>query len=249
MSEATPSDPNERSFSDLVRRGVRDLREQRGPCPSSEELVAFYEGRLPADAAARVRDHVEACGLCDVQLGRLERAAEPPRRALPEAIWVFLRKPVVPYALVALLSFPAYRGLVHRAKDVEKRPDPAATQRPDSAFGVAPIPSFSLDTVRSDSQVQKSSLIRLSGDERFFLLSFFVPIKASPTYHYEVVVVRGDETAVVPAQALRDCDGAGNCFLLCNPALFSPGRYQLRVTETGPAGSKIVPPFPFEIGR
>src|SRR5580704_1644254 len=86
MSEPTPSDPNERSFSELMGPGIRELRRQRGPCPSSEALVAFHEGRLPAEDMARIRDHVEACGLCDVQLGRLEGAQEPLRRPLWEGI-------------------------------------------------------------------------------------------------------------------------------------------------------------------
>src|SRR5437667_9213576 len=83
MSEPPrPNDPDERAFTDLLRHGMRELREQRGPCPNSEDLVAFHESRLPVEEAARVRDHVEACGLCDVQLGRLEAADRPRRRSV-----------------------------------------------------------------------------------------------------------------------------------------------------------------------
>jgi len=230
MSEPSlPNDPDERAFADLLRQGMKELREQRGACPSSEELVAFHESRLPVEDAARVRNHVEACGLCDAQLGRLE-AADPP---LWRSGCALVQKPAFAYGLVALLLFPAYRGLI----------------QPVGNVGIAPVPSFSLDVVRSDSQAQKSPFVRLADNERLFLLSFFIPFKASPPHRYEVVVVRGDQTALVPAQPLRNCDAVGNCLLLCDVALFAPGEYEVRVQETPPGGSMVVHLFPFQIAR
>jgi hypothetical protein len=243
MAEITPSDPNERSFSELVEPGVRELRRQRGPCPSSEALVAFHERRLSAEESARVRDHVEICGLCDVQLGRLEAAQESLSRRLSQGIRAFLLKPVVPYGIVTLLLYPAYRGFVHPTQD------PAIHQQRETEFGVAPVPSYSLNVVRSDSQARGSPVIHLSGEERFFLLSFFIPMKSSPSYHYDVVVVRSDQTPIVPSQALSNCNEVGDCFLVCNPVLFSPGPYELRVTENTAAASKGIPPFHFRITR
>src|SRR5436853_249773 len=81
-----PNHPDERAFKDLLRHGIRELRGQRRPCPSSEELVAFHENRLAVEETERVRDHVEACGLCDVQLGRLETAGRPRGRSTWQAI-------------------------------------------------------------------------------------------------------------------------------------------------------------------
>ena len=223
------NDPDERAFSNLLRPGIRELQERRGPCPSAEDLVAYRDSRLPVEEAARVRDHVEACGLCDAQLGRLE-AADPP---LWRSGWALVQKPAFAYGLVALLLFPAYRGLI----------------QPVGNVGIAPVPSFSLDVVRSDSQAQKSPFVRLADNERLFLLSFFIPLKTSPPERYEVVVVRGEQNAVVPAQALRNCDEVGNCSLLCDAALFAPGEYEVRVQETPPGGSMVVHLFPFEVTR
>ena len=139
--------------------------------------------------------------------------------------------------------------LVRGGKDSAKTREPSATPRLETELLVAPIPSFSLDAVRSSSGVQKSPVIHLSGDERFFLLSFLVPIKAAPSYRYNVVVVREDETAVVSPQTLKNCDDVGNCSLICNSALFPTGSYEVRVTETGPDGNTTRPRFPFEIAR
>jgi hypothetical protein len=241
MSETGPTDPEETAFSNLLESGIQDLREQRGPCPASNDLLTFHEGRMPEEEAGRVRDHVEACGLCDAALGNLKRGygQQPPMLG---AIWTFLKKPLLPYALVALLCVPAYRGFTHLALQKEKKPETASTQRRESVSGVVPVPSISLDVVRSDSQAQNPPVAHLLGKDEFFLLSFFVPIK-SPPYRYEFVIVARNQEPVVPAQPLENCTKTGNCFLLCNRALFSPGRFEVRITEIGPTGSKMMLPF------
>lgn len=53
-----------------------------------EDLTALLDGALPADRAAAVRGHVEACDACCAALGRLRAgvaamAALPPAPALP----------------------------------------------------------------------------------------------------------------------------------------------------------------------
>jgi hypothetical protein len=248
MREAAPTDPNEDSFADLLRQGVKKLREERGTCPSSKDLVAFHEGRLPAEQTALLQNHVDACGLCDAQLGRLERANESGWRPLSTAIRNAVRKPIVPYALAALLLYPAYRGFFRPARERANVLVPGTAPHVQTALGVSTIRSFSLDGVRSGSNVQNAALIRLSGDESFFLLSFLVPMKASPPNHYEVMVARGDGTDIAPAQPLTNCDAVGNCSLICNPAVFPLGAYEVRVTETTPDGSKAIT-FPFQIAR
>ena len=240
MSETGPTDPEETAFSNLLESGIQDLRGQRGPCPASNDLLAFHEGQMPEEEAGRVRDHMEACGLCDAALGNLKRDYEW-WRPMSGAIRTFLRKPIVPYALVALLCVPAYRGFIHPAVETEK-PEAASTQRRESVLGVVPVPSISLDVVRSDSQAQNPPAAHLLDRDKFFLLSFFVPIKSSP-YRYEFVIVGRNQEPVVPAQPLENCTKTGNCFLLCNRALFSPGRFEVRITEIGPTGSKKMVPF------
>jgi len=72
MSNRPDQDPEDPVFKDLVAKGMQELRHQRGPCPSAEALVEYHHGRLPAEQSAEVRKHVEACGLCDVLLSRLQ---------------------------------------------------------------------------------------------------------------------------------------------------------------------------------
>jgi len=243
MSETGPTDPEETAFSHLLESGIHDLREQRGPCPSRDDLLAFHEGRMREEEAGSIRDHVEACGLCDAALGNLKRNNSRP---MPEPIWTFLKKPIVPYALVALLCVPAYRGFIHPAAQTEKRPEAANTEQRESLSGVVPVPSISLDVVRSDSQAQNPPVAHLLDRDKFFVLSFFVPIKPQ-LYRYELVVTGRNQEPVVPAQPLENCTKMGNCFLLCNRALFSRGRFEVRITEIGPTGNKMIAPFIFEI--
>jgi len=243
-----PTNPDERSFADLLRRGAKELREQRGPCPGCEDLVAYHESRLGVEHASRVRDHVDACGLCDVQLVRLAAGGPPLMGTFRGAIWAFLRNPLVPYTLAVLLTIPAYRGLIHAGREVRNKPPIDAAGPSNLESGIAPVPSFSINTVRSEVQGGKSPAIRLWGSERFFVLSFFVPMNSSQGYRYEVAIVRWDEIPVEAPQPLRNCDKAGNCFLLCDSALFSSGQYKLLVTENSAGGGKSLPFF-FEIVR
>ena len=249
MNDAPPPDFNEESFAEFLQPGFRELRQQRGPCPTHEELVAFFSGRLGAEDASRVRSHVEACGLCDVELGRLNAAGEARRPGPLRAVWLVLRNPLVPYGLLALLCFPAYRGLVRPAHNVLNTSRGTIDQPPGSQLDMVPIQNIALDIVRSEGQAQKPPLIRLSDEPQFFLLSFFIPLRSSPPYRYEVVVFGRGEVPVAPPQGLTRCDAVGNCFLLCNSTLFSPGEYQLRVTESAPSGATKITAFSFQITR
>lgn len=240
------SDPEERNFADLLRQGVRDLREERGPCPSPDVLEAFHEGRLTPEENSHVGGHVEACGLCDLQLARFEGSL-PKERSLPSKVFGILGRPLVPYALLALLLYPAYRGLFHSNENLVANSSFQGEQKPE--FGLGTIPGFSLNTERSNSPLQNQTLVQISSQEKFFLLSFFVPIKAMAGYRYTVTASHADGSAVAPVQDLKDCDSLGNCFLLCNTALFAPGPYRLKVEEIGSTGATATFFFPFVLKR
>ena len=242
MPEPSPDDLNEREFAELLAPGIRELRANRGPCPSSEELLAFYENRSAKEDVARLQAHVGACGLCDVRLGRLDRTGE----LRPPSIWerarVFVSRPAFAYTLAALLSIPAYLGLVHMA-GISPSSRASVAPEPPSTSNIASIRSLSLDVSRA---VESPPEIVLSADDALFVLSFFLPIHTSPQ-RYEMQVVGPGGAAVLPAKALTKCDTAGNCALLCDARLFRGGAYELRVTPAG--AERPLSAFAFEVKR
>jgi hypothetical protein len=126
MSSPTP--PSKPPLRSAIRGYVEDERRGRGPHLEADELVAYHERRLAADAAERVRDHLVLCPECAdllLDLGELAAPAQPagapdlttgeveaawrelaPRlRAAPAPVPMPRRAlaPVLPWALAAAL--------------------------------------------------------------------------------------------------------------------------------------------------
>jgi hypothetical protein len=232
MSKSSVPDPEERAFAEMVREGARELRDQRGNCPGSAELVAFFENRLEPEDAARLRTHVEACGLCDVALGRLESIGQTQASSHWKTAVGFFRSPVVAYALVLILLFPAYRGIT-------------SFENPShiSHLALLPIPvqRYTLDTVRG---VQPAPTVKLPPGREVFVLSFLVP--ARPKFQYSAEIVNAAGAPVGPASELIAEDDLGHCSLICPRQLFRTGMYTLTVTERTPQGNRTDRQFAFQ---
>jgi hypothetical protein len=217
MNESWSPDPEERRFAEMIREGARELREQRGPCPSSEELAAFFEGRFEPERAARVRSHVEACGLCDAALGRLEAAKQTPDHSHWKSVSGFLSRPFFAYALVLVLLFPAYRGITS-----------SRSAPPTVDLGPLPIsaPEFVLDSVRG---AQSTPTVRLPLGRDIFILSFLVPLR--PQFHYSAEIINSGGAPVSRVSELFAEDKLGHCSLICPRGTFPTGMYSLIVKE------------------
>jgi hypothetical protein len=232
MSESSAPDPEERRFAEMVREGARDLREQRGPCPSSEELVVFFEGRFEPERAARVRSHIEACGLCDVALGRLEAAKQTPARAYWKSVFGFLGRPLFAYAVVLFLLFPAYRGIT-------------SSRSARYTADIFPLPvsaqEFILDSVRG---VRSTPTVKLVPGRDVFILSFLVPIR--PEFRYSAEIVNAGAAPVSRISELFADDDVGHCRLICSRRIFQTGMYTLAVSERTPQGDLTGRKFAFQ---
>ena len=232
MSKPSVPDPEERAFAEMVREGARELRQHRGPCPGSAELVAFFENRLEPEDTARLRTHVEACGLCDAALGRLESAGHPHPSSPWKAAVGFLRSPLVAYALLLILLFPAYRGITsfrNARHTSDLRPLPIPAQR------------YTLDTVRG---AQPAPTVKLPPGRDAFILSFLVP--ALPKFQYSAEVLNAAGVPVGPASELIAEDDLGHCSLICPRQPFRTGMYKLTVQERTPQGNRTDRQFTFQ---
>src|SRR5438105_4001890 len=111
MSNQQKHDPEEYSFGQMVAKGMRQVREERGACPGPETLIDFCHASLSTRESAIVEEHIAACGLCDLAVSRL-RSADSHLAARPSILRTWVKpvfwNPIVAYGLAAALSYPAY---------------------------------------------------------------------------------------------------------------------------------------------
>jgi hypothetical protein len=231
MSDPLRPGPEE-SFAELLREGAKKLREERGPCPGAEELVSFFHGQLESDDASRVRTHVEACGLCDVALGRLQLASETPAIFARKAVISFFRNPIIAYAFVLILLLPAYRGIISfrnagHLSDLDPSPISA--------------PRYFLDSVRGG---QPALTVKLPPGREVFILSFLVPVR--PKFQYSAEIVNAAGAPINPASELIPEDELGHCSLICARRTFRTGIFRLTVKERTPQGVLTDRQFAFQ---
>lgn len=240
MNEAMSPDPEERLFAESVRDGIRQIRKERGPCPSAEELMAFLEGRLESEDSARVSEHVDACGVCDLALTRVRAALADPAgrrtsasRRMSDLFW----NPMVAYGLAALLCYPAYVGIrSHRKENVEIQPKAGTPPEPVAEPAVLSVPSFSLDAVRGTGREAQLPVVRLHDPNKFFLLQFLAPMK--PDHQYSVEIRDGTGGLTVGHQQITG-DTQGKVALMCRRERFAAGEYTVTVTEENSPGRRF----------
>jgi hypothetical protein len=238
------------------------LRRQRGSCPDAEQLLAYQDERLAPAERTAVEQHVAACGVCLVSLARLRHFDEATLEdtvdvpgwqeieyGLRERVWEmasvrkrvpgpfdraaavlrqFFWRPAVAYFLALLLLYPAYLGLFTGDQ---------------TAVGNASVLVLSSPDLRSAERGAPDG-IRLSPEDSFLVLQFFVPIREAPGISYAASIV-GPSGSVIEIGDLQSTDNLGNFSLVCPESLLSPGAYKLVVREQDAAKKEPVETFQF----
>jgi hypothetical protein len=173
------------------------------------------------------------------------------RASLPErqSFWgklkgVFLH-PAFAYLLLAAMAYPAYRGLFGKpeaVKEVVKEPKLVEVEKP--GLDIATLSTFE-PRPADRAAVEGPGVVRLAADERFFALSFFVPISERPEFIYEVEIRNRQGQLVAGEKAARPQDELGNFLLVCRRELFSSGEYELRVQEVNKTTQTVTRTFSF----
>jgi hypothetical protein len=194
---------------------LRTLRQAAGECPVVEALERFATGESPEAEARLIRDHIAGCGACDwvVEKARdFDRAGE--RRSGRLAVW--LRGPVLGYALAALLAYPAYLGITRRPARIDRTPAAAAPA------GLVAALVVDVNPVRGAAR----PAARLPRDaDAMVLLSAVLPAPAGSAYDLAVLDAAGAAVA-----ARRGLAGDGGEFTVALPRrLLRAGEYTLRV--------------------
>lgn len=150
--------------------------------------------------------------------------------------------PALAYLLVLVLLYPAYRGLF-------RKPEVVTVPVKEIVEVEKPTPGATFLTFKLEEPVrgagQRLTTVRLAPDEKFFALSFFVPISSRPEFVYEVEVRDSQERVVMADKQARAQDSLGNFSLMCPRDLFSSGKYELRVKEVNKTTQAVRGEFKF----
>ena len=202
----------------VLHRGLRALAATKGPCPSIERLLEYQASELSPDEERELKTHLMACGSCEALFLRLEnigQAGELPER--PARRLDFLRKPLFPYLVAALLFgvLVIEIGRKTTAGDVAR-----------SAIVAEALPGFELPQTRG-----RVDMVVRPGRSDGFVLKFFVPVSKDRRYFAGIRTVTGRE--VFKPIEISNVDPLGNLELICRTKAFPAGSYVLTISEDG----------------
>lgn len=222
-------------FEEQIKRGYRKGISDRGDCPASDDLIRYQQRELSTEEMLRIKQHVDVCGFCDCAVAELSEfdsvasfAAREPEAAGRKGFFSrFLLHPAFAYGIALALLYPAYRGLFHPGPAPEK-----IVERTGSAM------DFDLgqgSVTRSPSYGKEAGVV-LSPDERFFILTLFVPVRSDHRYKMEI---RNEQGLLVDSGTIRSRDSVGNFSIVATSSLFPDGRYRLTVQEIEAATGRV----------
>jgi hypothetical protein len=227
---------------DPVER-LKSVWDHNQSCPSSQELTAFYEKSLELELMAKIRNHISRCGLCDSALSSL-KGFDGPNTDTKRLPFRFLLKPAIAFLLLAALLY--FTSLIFLKPSRQNTPPaPYETQAPAAVDGVDSAMMFDLGEVISKrgNQSLPVHLISIGLKERFFVLNFYLPVRAD--YIYEMEIQNMERQIVSSAHVIRARDAIGNFSIIVQRGLFSDGDYRAIITESEEAGKEPVDRFEF----
>jgi hypothetical protein len=216
-----------------IKEAFERMKAGRGDCPASEELVNFQQLSLPAEEMARIKRHIEGCGICDRIVQGLTEFDEVTRKD-PEGIkWSsrllhFMLNPAVAYLVALALLYPAYRGIFHSSTEVVETME-EQKQQVDSASDFDLGEGTLQRGIGATPSVEK--VISIPKEERFFILNLFIPVRSDLSYKMEV---QDEKDAVISTTDVQSRDRLGNFSIVCTRELFPPGSYRIRIQELDP---------------
>jgi len=235
-----------------IQRALREMMAERGDCPGSEKLIAFHDRLLPAEEILQVRQHVEMCGLCDSRIAAMARfdSVTKPTEEKDRLMIVrrFFLSPALAYLFVLALIYPAYRGIFQEPEVKEKIVTRTKTI-PMPVEAVAAARDFSLGeaTRQRSGGVESIPIIELSPQEKFFILSFFLPVH--PSHQYEMEITDDKGGVLTSADRIMSRDALGNFSIVASSKLFPDNLYTLKVLESEEGSGRLIDTysFPFQV--
>jgi len=197
-------------------RAVRTLRQAGGECPSTEALERYLSGESPEQESRQIRDHIAGCGVCDWVIEKAKNF-DGEENSSEKTGTAWFRRPVLAYALAALLAYPAYLGLSGRGTRVDRTPPRAA-----ALAGLQPALLVDVGPVRAAAR----SVGRLPREpDSLVMLTVVLPTRAEVAYDLAVLDAAG---RVVAGRSGLGSE-TGEFFVALPRRLLRGGTYTLRV--------------------
>ncbi len=214
-------------FDERAKSIYRKRISDRGECPASDDLIRYQRREVSTEEMLRIKQHIDVCGDCDCALVQLSELDSVPDATWKESLKRFLLHPALAYGIALALLYPAYRGLFH--------PGPAPQKLVDGA-GSAMDFDLGNGSVTRSKDFRKETAVVLSSTERFFILTFFAPVRS--TYRYEMEI-RNEQGILIDSKEIHSRDSIGNFSIVAVSSLFPDGIYKLTVKEVEPANGAI----------
>lgn len=222
------SDQERNSKNDIdlerLKYAYRKRTTEREKCLSSDLLVRYHQRTLSGEEMLLIKQHLDVCGVCDwavTQLIEFDSVGidQKQKESVRARLIRFFLHPVVAYGIALTLLYPAYRGIFPVRPAMEKSTKVADSAR-DFNLGVG----SSLRSIPVIAEVP----IALSASERFFILTFYVPVSGDYSYEMEMANVQGK---ILESGEIQSRDSVGNFSIVANSSFFSDGHYNLKVKE------------------
>jgi hypothetical protein len=169
-----------------------------------------------AQESQQIRDHIAGCGVCDWVIERA-RGFSGAENGSEKTRVPWFRRPVLAYALAALLAYPAYLGISDRDTRVGRTLPPAA-----APAGLQPALLVDVGAVRAVAH----SAPRLPREpDSVVLLTVVLPARAGVSYDLAVLDATGRVVADRPGLG----SDTGEFSVALPRRLLRAGTYTLRV--------------------
>lgn len=221
-------------FEEQIKQSYRKEISDRDECPEAEDLIRYKRHELSTEEMLRMKKHVDICGSCDCVLVQLSEFDFGPEASWRESLKRFFLHPALAYGLALALLYPAYRGLFQSAPVDEKVID-----------GTGSAMDFDLGqgSVTRSTTPGEEIVVALHPAERFFILTFFVPVRNG--YRYEMEI-QNEQGIVIDSKRIRSRDSIGNFSIVATASLFPDGNYKLAVKEVDSAKKAIKNEYSFD---
>ncbi len=197
-------------------------------------LTIYSENKKELDHSniQRIENHLAICANCKNEVDILKKVNLSLTTSKAESFWQqlvdrveqFIFKPVIKpvfaYALVLLLIYPAWLGIMKISEGTTSTTEPVNINK-----------HFVLEPFEQRAGTGSPNIILLEKTTELFTFSFNIPVIDNTDYNYKAIIVDDNNKTVWKAKDIKQIDAYGSILLVCNKRYFHEGTYTLFVNE------------------